>query len=326
MQNYSKIQKFFHNFVFKKKVINDLLYEFEKILFLRYENFHNHSHLFISSLPRSGTTSLLNFFYSSNKYASLTYRNMPFLLSPNISKLINKKNISEKKRLHDDGIKYDIDSPEAFDEIFFNKGEKFINEELLKYINLIMIAQKKNHYLSKNNLNFKRINLIQKLLPNAIFLVPIREPLQQANSLLNQHLLFCNLQKKDDFIQRYMNFLSHNEFGLDHRFWNKPIKFKDCNDINYWLEQWLLFYYSMLKKHELTENCFFLIYEYLNNSVYIKKFLSTIKFNDLKKVNLNFFKNSNKSQIKLNYDKNLYNDAINIYNQFLLKNKKFLDN
>ena len=75
--------------------------------------------LFISSLPRSGTTSLLNFFYNSNKYASLTYRNMPFLLSPNISRFINKKNILEKERLHGDGIKYDIDSPEAFEEVFW---------------------------------------------------------------------------------------------------------------------------------------------------------------------------------------------------------------
>ena len=324
MHNYSKIQKFFHNFVFKMRVINDLLYEFEKILFLKNENFHNSSHLFISSLPRSGTTSLLNFFYNSNKYASLTYRNMPFLLSPNISRFINKKNILEKERLHGDGIKYDIDSPEAFDEIFFKRDEKFIKNELLKYINLVMTSQK-NHYLSKNNLNFKRINLIQKLLPNSIFLIPIREPLQHANSLLNQHLLFYNLQKKDDFIRRYMNFLGHNEFGQDHKFWNNPIKFKEYNDINYWLEQWILFYSNLLKKHDSTENCYFLIYEYLNNSVYIKNILNAMRFKYLKKIILKFFKNSNKNQIKLNYDKKLYNDALNIYNQFLLRNKKFLD-
>ena len=46
----------------------------------------NQSHIFITGLPRSGTTSLLNFLYSSNQYASLTYRNMPFVLSPNLSK------------------------------------------------------------------------------------------------------------------------------------------------------------------------------------------------------------------------------------------------
>ena len=31
---------------------------------------------------------LLNFIHSSNQYASLTYKNMPFILSPNFSKLI----------------------------------------------------------------------------------------------------------------------------------------------------------------------------------------------------------------------------------------------
>ena len=38
-----------------------------------------------------------------------------------------------------------------------------------------------------------------------------------------------------------MNYLSHNEFGLNHKPWNNPIKFKDLNNINYWLEQWNFF-------------------------------------------------------------------------------------
>ena len=97
-------------------------------------------------------------------------------------------------------------------------------------------------YLSKNNLNYKRINLINSILPKSIFLIPIREPLQHAFSLLNQHLRFNELQKKDKFILRYMNYLGHNEFGLNHKSWHQPINFHDQNKINYWLEQWFLFY------------------------------------------------------------------------------------
>ena len=126
MQNYSKIQKFLHNFVLSKKFINKSLFEIEKIIYLKNIQIKDQSHIFITGLPRSGTTSLLNFLFSSNEYASLTYNNMPFILSPNFSKLFHKKNIKKKERVHGDGITYDINSPEALDEVFFNNDDEFI--------------------------------------------------------------------------------------------------------------------------------------------------------------------------------------------------------
>ena len=212
MQNYSDIQKFLHDFVLSKRFINKSLFEIEKIVYLKNKDIKNKLHIFVTSLPRSGTTSILNFIYSSEQYASLTYKNMPFILSPNFSKLFNKKNIPAKERLHGDGITFDINSPEALDEIFFNYDDDFIENELVNYIQLILLSEKKDQYLSKNNLNFKRIDLIKSILPNSKFIIPIREPLQHAYSLLNQHLHFIRLQKKDDFIKRYMNYLGHNEF------------------------------------------------------------------------------------------------------------------
>lgn len=98
MQNYSKIQKFLHDFVLSKKFINKSLFEIEKIIFLKNKQIKDQSHIFITGLPRSGTTTLLNFLYSSNQYSSLTYRSMPFVLSPNFSKLFHKKNVIKKKK------------------------------------------------------------------------------------------------------------------------------------------------------------------------------------------------------------------------------------
>ena len=254
MQNYSYIQKFLHDFILSKKIINKSLFELEKIFFLKTRDIKNQSHIFITGMPRSGTTSLLNFLFSTGEYASLTYNNMPFILSPSFSKLFNKKNTTKKERLHGDGITFDINSPEAFDEVFFNNDEDFVENELLNYLKLILISENKVKYLSKNNLNYKRIDLIQRMLSNSIFLIPIREPLQHANSLLNTHLHFSHLQKKDDFIRRYMNYLGHYEFGLNHKPWNKPIYFNDLNKINYWLEQWSLFYEFIYKKFQSYKN------------------------------------------------------------------------
>ena len=143
MQNYNFIQKLLHDIVLGNKFINKSLFEFEKFFYLKNSDIKNHLHIFISGLPRSGTTSILNFIYSFNQHASLTYKNMPFVLSPNFSNLFNKKNILKKERLHGDGITYDINSPEALDEIFFKNDEKFIKNELLNYLQLILFSKKK---------------------------------------------------------------------------------------------------------------------------------------------------------------------------------------
>ena len=316
MQNYSKIQKFLHNFVLSKKFINKSLFEIEKIIYLKNIQIKDQSHIFITGLPRSGTTSLLNFLYSSNQYASLTYKSMPFVLSPNFSKLFHKKNITKKERMHGDGITYDINSPEAFDEFFFSTDNEFIKNELLNYLQLIGLSQNKTKYLSKNNLNYKRVDLIHSILPNSIFLIPIREPLQHSYSLLNQHLHFSQLQKEDDFIRRYMNYLGHNEFGLNHKPWNNPINHQDLNKIDYWLEQWCLFYKDILKNYQTYNNCFFIIYEELTNLNYVKMLLGKINLNQVEKLNSNYFKNSNKKEIDINYAKDTYDNAKDIYMDF----------
>ena len=316
MQYYSNIQKFLHDFVLSKKIINRSLFELEKIIYLKNKDVKNQSHVFITGLPRSGTTSLLNFLFLSDEYASLTYNDMPFILSPNFSKLFHKKNIKKKERLHGDGINFDNNSPEALDEVFFNNDEEFIENELLNYLQLILLSKNKFKYLSKNNLNFKRIDLIKSILPNSIFLIPIRDPLQHANSLLTQHLNFSQLQKKDDFIRRYMNYLGHNEFGLNHKPWNDPINYQDCNKIDYWLEQWFLFYKNIFNKFQSNTNCYFVIYEELTKVNYIKTLLKKINFKKFENIDLNYFKNSNKKELNIDFSNNFYENAKNVYSNF----------
>ncbi len=316
MQNYNKIQKFMHDFILSKKVINKSLFELEKIFFLKRKDIKNQYHIFITGMPRAGTTSLLNFLFSSDEYASLTYKNMPFILSPNFSKLFNMKNIAKKERLHGDGIAYDINSPEALDEIFFDNSKEYVENELVNYIQLILETNNKKKYLSKNNLNYKRFDLIQTILPNSTFLIPIREPLQHANSLLNQHLRFSKLQKEDDFIRRYMNYLGHNEFGINHKSWNVSINYKNINKIDYWMEQWILFYQNILNKYRLSKNCHIVIYEELKNFNYLNDLLVKINCKNIKKIDLDFFKNSKRKEIEKEYSQVEYKKAIEIYNKF----------
>ena len=56
MYNYNSIQKFLHDFVLNKKFINKSLFEIEKIIYLKNKDMRNQSHVFITGMPRSGTT------------------------------------------------------------------------------------------------------------------------------------------------------------------------------------------------------------------------------------------------------------------------------
>ena len=316
MDNYNIVQKLLHDVIFNNNLINQLLFEIDKLFYLKNTEIKKKSHLFITGLPRSGTTSLLNFIYSSKKYGSLTYKNMPFVLSPNLSNIFNKKKIKKKERMHGDGIFYDIDSPESFDEVFFRNNNEFIKKELINYLRLILLDKNKLNYLSKNNYNYKRIDLITSILPNSIFLIPIREPMQHAYSLMCQHIHFSKLQKKNDFIKRYMNYLGHNEFGLNHKPWNKPIEFHNLNKIDYWLEQWYLFYKNIKKNYQLYDNCYFVIYEELINIDYLKSLLNKIKLEKFDNINLKYFTNSNKKDLDLKSALSNYNKAMNLYNDY----------
>tara|TARA_Y100001970_G_scaffold271866_1_gene367843 strand:+ start:2014 stop:2958 length:945 start_codon:yes stop_codon:yes gene_type:complete len=314
MINYNFLDRALHHLILSTKFAKKSLYEIEKILFLKKQNIKNNKHIFITGLPRSGSTALLNFFNNNNELCSLKYKDMPFIMAPNIAKFFKKKRIVKSQRFHNDNIFFDLDSPESFDEAFFSAfNEKDINEELITYVSLILSSYNKNRYLSKNNNNYKRINLIKNIFPDSIFLLPVREPLQHANSLFLQHLNFLNLQKKDRFIIKYMNYLGHNEFGINHKHWFKPKKYKNLNNLNYWLEQWYYFYKFLLNSFQNKKFCKFLVYENMKKGGYLS---SMGLGEELTLKNQNFFKIS-KKKIEYKFDKELYNQTLNIYNKFL---------
>ncbi len=314
MFNYNKLEILLHDIFLGKKIVLKSVYEIEKLFFLKNKDFQKNQHVFITSLPRSGTTALLNFLDKFDELCSLKYKNMPLILSPNFSKIFGKRKKKSQERFHKDGIFIDLESPESFDEVFFkNFSEKEIEIELLNFLSLFLNSNKSNRYLSKNNSNYKRIDLILKILPNSLFLIPIRNPIQHAYSLLNQHYNFKKIHISNDFSKRYMKYLGHEEFGDIHRYWNDPRDFKDTNSLNYWLEQWKFFYSNIYKNYKDKKNCKFIIYEKLQYSEYVKKIEN---FLNLKTDTNNVFKISEK-KIFESYDKDLLHQTDIIYSKFL---------
>jgi hypothetical protein len=313
MISYNFIQRLLHEIFLGNKIIKKSIFELEKIIFLKKINIKNNKHIFITSMPRSGTTALLNVFNKKIDLCSLKYNNMPFVMAPNISNFFKSKQLNSTERFHKDNIFIDLESPESFDEIFFLTYKKnIIIDELINFISLVLLSYQKERYLSKNNNNYKRINYLKKILPNSVFIIPVREPLQHSFSLLTQHKNFIKLQTKEKFILKYMNYLGHYEFGLGHKSWFKPIKYLDKLNINYWLEQWYLYYSFINKNYSNNESCLIFAYENLKKS----KLLNYLaNFSQIEKIQEDDFEISSK-EIHLDYDKNLYFKSKNLYDNF----------
>ena len=194
--------------------------------------------IFITGLARGGTTILLETLFSTGKFSSLTYRNMPFPLNPslwgNLSKLLLSSG-EKKERAHKDRIMVNLDSPEEFDEVFwltFGKKEYVkmsslvpyqVSEEVLgKYWRYISrVTKKGNRYISKNNNNTLRIDSLKRKFPDCRIIVPFRNPVEHAHSLYKQHKKYLKDHESDKFVKDYMGWLGHFEFGSqekDHLF------------------------------------------------------------------------------------------------------------
>ena len=121
-ENYSLLSKLLHGLALGNNFIPEMLHDIEIALLKKKINSDNLTpHIFISGMARSGSTILMRFLYQTKFFASFTYRDMPFIMSPNLwSKISNKiKPKSHKERIHGDSISINIDSPEALEEVFW---------------------------------------------------------------------------------------------------------------------------------------------------------------------------------------------------------------
>ena len=121
-KDYSFLSKLLHHLALGNKYIPEFLHDIELMAFKKKIEINDlKPHIFVCGLPRSGTTILMKTLYETNEFASLTYRDMPFVVLPNIwSKISNKIKANKlKERIHEDNISINIDSPEALEEVFW---------------------------------------------------------------------------------------------------------------------------------------------------------------------------------------------------------------
>jgi hypothetical protein len=316
MNNYSWLQQKLHQFALSSKFMREVMFDIESSVIS--PNQIDDNHIFVSGLARSGTTIILNAIYKSDEFSSLSYQDMPFVLATNLwSKLsLNKKNNDLVERAHGDGIKVSTESPEAFEEVFwmtFDEGDKDTQEKFKNYVQLINQKYHKERYLSKNNQNIRRLELISNTFPNSKILIPFRNPTQHAYSLLSQHKRFIEDSKRDKFISNYMKWIGHTEFGPNYiPIHDKNLCFEDDLSINHWLEQWHLTYKHCFDNLKNNENVYFVCYEKLcNASEYWLDLLKILNVKD--KYDFEFKESRKKTSLEV--DNKLSNKALSLYSE-----------
>jgi hypothetical protein len=186
--------------------------------------------IFVTGLPRSGTTLLLEMLYRTGEFSSFTYRHMPFVLMPLLWSRICRaghRRAVVTDRAHDDGMSISLDSPEAFEEVVWLTylRDRFVREHHLEplttasaefadslrstILKLLADGRPGNRYLSKNNANISRIGLLSELFPGSTIFVVFRDPFAQIESLQRQHRRFTEIHARDPFARRYMRWIGH---------------------------------------------------------------------------------------------------------------------
>ena len=268
---YSFSDRLLHRIAFSTSQLQVVLSDIEDTLYeKKFQDVKVDKPVFITAIPRAGTTLLLEMLVKGNEFVSHSYRDMPFVLMPLFWDMLSRafrKEEQVRERAHGDGIKINVDSPEAFEEViwktFWKKQyrEKYIStwslenksdgefeqyfRNHLKKITLLHSSKKTEsiRYLSKNNLNIARIPFLQKMFPDARVVVPFRDPVQHAASLLKQHLNFMKIHQEDSFAREYMAAIGHFDFGEN----LKPVDFDNWfstgdpatpDTLTFWLQYW----------------------------------------------------------------------------------------
>lgn len=234
----------------------EVLHDMERAAFLKSAPRDGGRHVFITGLARAGTTILMREIHGSDEFGSLTYADMPFVLAPNFWQRLSAKGRmagTRTERPHGDGIEVDFNSPEALDEVYWRifAGDGYILPDRLvphapaheqvegyrDFIRLVLRRTGRARYLSKNNNNLLRLDSLARAFPDSVILIPVRDPLDHARSLLNQHRRFLGA---DAFTRAYMGWLGHHEFGATHRpfAWDGSTTGGDPQTLDYWLGQW----------------------------------------------------------------------------------------
>lgn len=293
-EDYSEASILFHKLILNNYNLSRMLFSFDRRFKKGDKIQDKNTFLIVSGLARAGTTSLTDQLFKAGNFSSLDYSNMPLLLAPNLwKKMYDPKKVTLKERKHGDKMLFGLNTIEALEEYFFKVflNDSFISESYLEkhdipeevynnYIKYQSLIRQDNAstYLSKNNNIILRYESLRKFNKAFKIIYLFRKPEEHAYSLLNQHQRFSGFQNEDEFMQTYLNWLGHHEFGQNQKVFkfsdNEPIITYDKNSLDYWLSIWLNYYSYLINL--VDDNYLLIEYEdYLTKPKNVLQFIES---------------------------------------------------
>lgn len=200
--------------------------------------------VYVTGLARAGTTVLLEFLSRHPGVATHKYRDFPGVFVPTWWEKGFEATAADGdhqvaiERAHGDRLKVTQNSPEAIEEClwmaFFPDAHQPDVSSVLDsdtencqfeafyrdHIRKLLFARGEVRYVAKGNYNLSRLAYLQKIYPDARFVVAVRHPRTHIASLMKQHRLFCNGEANFPRALSYMQRVGHYEFGIDRRLIN----------------------------------------------------------------------------------------------------------
>ncbi|MFX1605034.1 MAG: sulfotransferase [Promethearchaeota archaeon] len=190
--------------------------------------------IYVTGLARAGTTITLEMLSHHPDVATHKYLHMVLPYAPRwIQKIADRTPLmlSPIERLHKDGIMVNRNSPEAVEEIFWQRFFAGTLDEtesnVLKcdtsnpefetlyteHIRKLIQYQSRTRYAAKNNYNVSRMEYLLKLFPDVKFLVIVRNPFDHIASLSKQDLILSEIERQDSRLLDWTKIIGHREFG-----------------------------------------------------------------------------------------------------------------
>jgi Sulfotransferase family len=198
--------------------------------------------VWVCGMARAGSTMLLELLYACGEFATQRYADYPLVWLPYAWDRLHRRlplpAAAPAQRAHADRITVTPHSPEAFEEIFwmhfFPRRHDPDTDQVLggdvdnaafqdffaDYQHKLLAAQERPRYLAKANYQLARLGYLQRLYPQARFIIPVRDPLDQVGSLVKQDRLFRQLAAQDPRVAVHLARVGHYEFGPHKRAFN----------------------------------------------------------------------------------------------------------
>lgn len=194
--------------------------------------------VYVGAMPRSGSTITLEMLAEHPDLGTNFYRDLPMPWLPYfwhwLAQRLPLPAEEPTERIHKDRLLVTNDSPEAVEEVVWMRFFSHLHNEAVnntldgtvsyprfekfygQYVKKLTLSRGAKRYLAKNNYNATRLKYIQRLFPQARFLLTVRHPLNHIASLMKQDRVLGEEQKSSQvhFMTRLMG---HYEFGQDRR-------------------------------------------------------------------------------------------------------------